>query len=302
MRNQHVRWKQTARRAVIVAGAVAGSYSLGSAALAETYTDPVGLGVVVVGTDGSDARSSIVAVSQGGCADGLVAVAVGESGHDCWWNGWGHEAYGLVGLGLLGAEGGIAIGGGDSAAGITALAVGGGNASGLVAVSDTGSAQAYCLGPIPWGDNCAEPGVAVSGTGTAYGDGHTFSGTGPAQSTWDGTDNPLWPIVAVSGLGSASGGNLAVSGTGTADGRSTKASQHPVPYPGVTISGTGSARGGWIAIAPNGRAESEGNGVAVAGRGGNASTSGTPGLVCFTLTGDCYGGSVTNVCPFGRCS
>jgi hypothetical protein len=268
-----------------------------SAASAETYTDPLGLGLVVVGTDGSDARSSIVAVSQGGCADGLVAVAIGESSHDCWWNGFGHEAYGLVGLGLLGAEGGIAIGGGDSAAGLTALAVGGGNASGLVAVSDTGTAQAYCLGPIPWGDNCAEPGIAVSGTGTAYGDGHTFSGAGNAESTWDGTDNPLWPIVAVSALGGASGGNVAASGTGTARGRSTTTWQHPVPYPGVSVSGTGTASGGAVAFGGSNAQASGANSVAVSGGSANSD-----GFLCASATGSCYGGARVGIAPMGSSS
>lgn len=269
-----------------------------SAAFAEVYTDPLELGVVVVGTDGSDAGSDngigllvagvhfpIVAVSQGGCANGTVAIAIGESSHDCWWNGWGNEAYGYVAIGLLGAEGGIAIGGGDGGM----LALGGGDASGLVAVSDTGDAGAGCLTPIPWGDNCAEPGVAVSGTGTAYGDGHTVSGTGESRTDWGSEwdtprDNPLWPIVTISGLGNASGGNVAISGAGTAYSRSTTTSQHPVPYDGVAVSGMGSA------------AASGAMSVAVAG--GNANSN---GLLCFSATGNCYGSARVALAPLGRC-
>ena len=234
----------------------------------QTYRTPYD--AVMAGTGGGDAGSDyysgypvvgplhmpLVGVSNGGCAEGIVAVAIGESNRYCNWNG--QEAAGLVAVGLLGADGGVAIGGGYGGDGT--IAIGGGNAEGVTAVSDTGSARAQCVSPIPWGDaECAEPGVAISGTGYAYGYGHTVSGTGSSDSTWHGYHNDLWPIVSVSGLGNASGGNVAVGGTGSASAQPSTTSRvtgQPVTYPGIAVAGgNANANGGALAVSGTGQAQ-----------------------------------------------
>lgn len=186
---------------------------LATAAVAETYRDPVG--VVGVGTNGSDAGTasdwSTVAVSQGGCAHGTAAVAVGESGrhcgaceyHGCWGDG---EAEGVVAVGLQGGE-----------------------AAGTIAAADSGDTSSCdSFSGITSGSNCLlfAPPTAVSVTGTAIGM-TAVSGTGNA-STWNGT--------AVSGTGTAFGycddtwnrNSVAVTGTGAA-------------YSCIAVSGTGPA-------------------------------------------------------------
>src|SRR5687767_6047153 len=173
------------------------------AAVAQIVGDP--LGVVQVGTTPSDSLGCVVAVSNGCCASGMVVVAVGESNRSCDTYGEAEASGWLVGLGLLGAEGPTALGGGDT--------------FGLVAVSDTGNARADCIRSL-FDSNCAEPGVAVSGTGSATGEGSVVSGTGSAQTSWDQYDNDTFAVVAVSGLGNAGGGDslVSVSGGSNADG------------------------------------------------------------------------------------
>lgn len=142
-----------------------------SPARAQAYRTPGN--EIVVGTSGDDAHAVWLGVSHGGCARGAFAVAVGEAGCT------NAEAYGsYAGVGLAAAE-----------------------SFGLVAVSDTGNAQDYCI-RITIG--CIFPGVAASGTGTARG-GYAVSGTGAAYSSWRGS---TWggsgggdgvPVVAASG-------------------------------------------------------------------------------------------------------
>jgi hypothetical protein len=203
------------RRAVLGATITAAvGLSLGPAAFADTYADPTN--AVIVGTNGSDAHGAwVVAVSQGGCAWGNTAVAIGESNKSCpgqghdW--GYGHgDAEGTVAVGLLGGE-----------------------AAGYFAVADTGGARACqypgtlsggCLETPPLavsGTGPADAWIAVSGTGTATSPfGYAVSGTGNANSApcwWDGAN------TAISGTGNATG-CTAVSATGSANGEQTAVS------------------------------------------------------------------------------
>lgn len=183
----------------------AGVAGFGSAASAETYEVPV-FPLVAIGTDGSDAGqrdtwTSWVAVSQGGCANGSVAVAIGDSGHPCptYWPYYkdGQDAAGSVAIGVLG---------GDS------------NAT-VLSASDTGDAHG-CYGYIL--DSCYT-GLGISGTGFAEGRDLAVSGTGNANADLVAVapDGDAAGLVAVSGTGAASPrwgtvNFVAVSGTGTA--------------------------------------------------------------------------------------
>lgn len=260
-----------------VAAPVVSCAAFMGAASAETYRAPND--AVVVGTFGSDAGQQdiyspvpLLAVTHGGCADGWVTLAVGENNRYCGWSG--KESQGLVAVGLLGADSRM-------------LAVGGGDTFGVVSVSDTGPAEADCVGPIPWGDwRCAEPGIAVSGTGSATGAGSTVSGTGPSHSDWQQEGNDFWAVASVSGMGDARGGNVAVSGTGDAHGHSHttyRITGGPVTYPGLAVSGAGEAHGGVVSV-------------------GMGDASATGGIAAVSLTGNASGGSVANVCPMGRCN
>ena len=192
-------------------------------ASADTLRDPLGL--VGIGTNGSNTGTgagyhSTIAVSQGGCAKGTVAVAVGDPGRDCAartnWSpvpGTG-DAEGAVAVGLLGAD----------------------SNGTYVAVSDTGNADVTCQWYIL--DGCVTS-VAVSGGGPASARDAAVSGTGRASgssqyihnlASASGTGDADDAVVAVSVLGDADGDLLAVSGTG-----------HAHSSGGVSVSGTGTA-------------------------------------------------------------
>ncbi len=242
------------RRQGVVAAAVvaAGILGLGSAAFGETYELPG----AVIGTNGSDAGSntyptSLLAVSQGGCAHGWVAIAIGESNRHC----GGYESPGFWG---------------DGEANGNTLAIGlfGAESAGTVAVSDEGDARTCdspgglfagtnCLLLTPptaisaggstnsvtsvsaTGDSYTRAGTAVSGTGTAHGDCDQYN---QATTAVSGTHNSSG-CTAVSGLGASQArgctgdvwqdflGGFAVSGTGNASGC-------------TAVSGTGDASGG----------------------------------------------------------
>lgn len=190
---------RASRRIIAMTGVIGLSTLLGlaPAAFADNYTVP---GLVEVGTNGDDAgqrdTAAWVSVSQGGCAYGGVAVAIGDSSHPCpWWAPYetpGQDAAGHVAIGLLG---------GDSN-------------SWAVSVADTGDATTCETDLL---DICV--GIAVSGTGTASGRDLAVSGAGHATSSTvgvSGTGAATGP-VAVSGTDNATG-NIAVSGTGNADG------------------------------------------------------------------------------------
>lgn len=292
------------------------------AASAETYAVPL---VAAVGTDGSDAQSQdsyVLAVSQGGCAEGAVAVVVGDGNRSCtqphwWWWLPEHDAEGyLVTIGLFGADSGGA---------------------GIV-VSDTGDAhgcQTYLL------DGCDNVSVAASGTGTAVARELAVSGTGPASSgtvgaSGTGTANGSYSVsgtghasrryddinfLAVSGTGAATSGGCdlwgiavaggdasgchAVSGVGRAEGGAVAlaggdaTAYHDclgvvvtcVNVYGTAVSGTGNAQGSSIAVAPAGQA----NGGLVAVGGNDA----YGGLVAVSATGDACGASIYGAAPLG---
>lgn len=229
-------------RTIGVAVLVAVMLGTGAVAFAETYHDPTGK-VLSVGTDGDDVNcqwygwtdASLVTLSQGGgcssstwatvatdggCASGGVVVAIGDANRDCY-NG-SREATGLVAVGLLGAD-----------------------SWGFVAVSDTGDARAWCYPAIPWGPGCSAPGLAVSGTGPAAGEGNAASGTGRGDSTWS-TPLPLG-LLSVSGTQDAnSSRGLAVSGTGNAvTGGGIGA---------VSVDGNSNANGGLVSVSVLGHA------------------------------------------------
>lgn len=215
---------KASRRNALLAAAVLGpaALSLGSAALAETYEDP--LNIVSVGTNGSEARSSVLAVGVGGCAEATVAVAVGESRSCGTTFGWpdspGQDAIGIVALGVLGADA---------------------NANGA-AVSDTGDATTTCWGYVV--DNGCWAGVAVSGSGPASGRDLAVSGTGTATSSqFYGTS------AAISGTGNASASHAA-SGTGDADGVwiAVAPDGSASATNGVAVSATGDADGGLLGV------------------------------------------------------
>lgn len=171
---------------------VVAAVSIGGAGAAwgETVRDPsgqvTGLYLFEVGTNGSDASSGdVVAVSHGGCARGAVAVGIGDPNRSCFWQG---DVEGQpVAVGLLGAE-----------------------SKGLVAVSDSGGATGWCL-DVSLG--CAGQGVgvsatgpasglvAVSGTGTATSD--TFFMPGTPSAAVSGTGRAEGHTVSVSGTGNA---------------------------------------------------------------------------------------------------
>lgn len=186
------------RRAAVLGGVLVALVlpNLVGPALAETYTvrDPVeGITVAEVGTNGGDARAALLGVSQGGCADAEVAVAVGDPNRLCTYRG---DADGnAAAVGVLGAE-----------------------TAAVVAATDTGAAygECYYLGSL---FGClGGPGAAVSGTGSATGS-VAVSGTGSASSSGALLDEI--PQVAVSATGPASSSGVAVSGTGTASGGTT---------------------------------------------------------------------------------
>lgn len=222
-------------------------------AFADTYHDPTGM-VVSVGTEGDNVncqwygytREPLITLSQGGgcssatwgtvasdggCASGGVVVAIGEANRDCGYHSTEANA-GLIGVGLLGAD-----------------------SSGLVAVSDTGDAWAYCYPAIPWGPGCSAPGFAASGTGTATGEGNALSGTGRSNSTW-WTPLPLG-LLSVSGTqdaNSSRGGAVSVTGNATGGGG----------LGAVTVDGNSNANGGLVSISVLGHA-----------RGGNVNYGGS---------------------------
>jgi hypothetical protein len=206
---------------------LAGAFSLGSAASAETYSDPLGL--VHVGTNGSDAGTGsyyldLVAVSHGGCAQAVLAVAIGETNRSCGPFSPEHDAVGFVGVGLLGAD----------------------SYGTVVTISDTGHAEG-CSEPL-WFDCITS--IAVSGTGPASGRDLTVSGTGRSDSE----------LVGVSGTG-VSTGSFSVSGTGNAEPRSDGYNALAVSGTGTANGGTvaiaggdAHANGGWVAVSATGDA------------------------------------------------
>lgn len=187
----------------------------GTVAFAETYRDPINGSYVAVGTNGSDARTARIAVSQGGCAEAwTLGMAIGDSNRAC---NPGSTLY-PHSLPDHDADGGVAVG------------LGGAEAGGETAVSDTGNAYACTNHSF---DYCLLPGVAVSGTGSASGD---IAVSGTNSATAPGGSGP----IAVSGTGNATGGTAAVSGTGSASGTVEVEATHRVvtvdePTSGQTI-------------------------------------------------------------------
>lgn len=181
-------------RTVVMAGGVGLSVllSLAPAAWAETYTvaDPLGGGALVaLATNGDDAVG-FLAISQGGCAVGSTAVAIGDPGREC---GTSSHAIGLLGADSRGRE---------------------------LAASDTGTAASCTTGCWPvnfsvsgTGDASAPGSIVSAGISTTGNtDAHmlALSGTGAATSHSGG--------LAASGRGNATGGWISVSGTGVATG------------------------------------------------------------------------------------
>lgn len=157
-----------------------------------TVRDPVlGTALVEVGANGSNADSgALVAVSQGGCTRGWIAVGAGNpSGCEPYWHFPSADNDGeVVGVGLLGGSG-----------------------QGPVAVSDTGEANGRCLAPVTiLGCLIGTPpyGVGVSAAGDASGT-VAVSGAGNATAT---------DIAVAGGDADAPGGLAAVSATGDAHG------------------------------------------------------------------------------------
>ncbi|MDQ3756437.1 MAG: hypothetical protein M3394_01115 [Actinomycetota bacterium] len=259
------------RTAVPLAIVVAAAVGSLAPAFAETYAEP---GYFAVGTNGSDANSDngFVAFSEGGCASGLVAVAIGDR-HRC-----EHDARGEVGVGLFGAEAG----------------------GGQWAVSDTGDASLcqseYCLSMFAIsGTGNASGGSAVSGTGDASG-GWALSGSGNASGGW-----------AVSGTENASGGTIAVSPTRDATSTNGPVTWNGPKSLGLAIGGrNATAEGNSYALAATGDATTQGEMYTIAGvplggaaiAGNNANANG--GAVAVSLTGNACGASVYAVAPLGH--
>lgn len=208
---------------------VVAAVSLGSAAFADTYRVP---GYVEVGTNGSDAGSRSawpwLAVSQGGCAKGTVAVSIGEPNRDCGaygnWDmvpGTGDAEGGWVAVGLLGADAN----------------------GGWVAVSDSGDTRITCQWYVT--DLCVTS-VAVSGTGPAASRDAAVSGTGRAS----GSSQYIHNLASVSGTGDATWTFTAVSGTGNADGNLVAVAPDGDAHSqgGVAVSVTGDADGGLAGV------------------------------------------------------
>ena len=210
-------------------GTVAASLALLSTATAQTITDPTGS--VSVGTDGSNADASLVAISDSGCArSGLIAVA-----------GQYTVAPSRYCERTYDAEGPIAV------------SYPSGNARGTIVVADYG-ADGSCWNPV--GVTGCLPTVAHGGHG---------SGT-VVVGTYDTTASDWGPVpgVAVSwGNGAPHteddvSGSIAVTLGATARGRLVAVSKDQDAYadpsdPSVAVSVDGHACGGSLAtISVNG--------------------------------------------------
>lgn len=206
--------------AVLVGAAVAGSVA--QAAWGETYTvSPGGVLLAQVGTNGSSADDgAFVAASHGGCTHGWVVVGVGNpSNCPQYWvypptdhDGevaavalFGGAAQGPVAVSDTGPANGRCLwplgilgcltGAPGNGVGVSAA----GPASGMVAVSGVNNAGSTPAASLPGWEvhHLNQPGVAVSGTGTATSNGVSVAG-GDADATGG--------LVAVSLTGDAHGG------------------------------------------------------------------------------------------------
>jgi hypothetical protein len=200
-------------RAVILAGAVVGALGA-SAAMAAVISDPTGS--VAIGTQGSNAEASLVAVAvEGGCArSGGVAVTTDFLGQGSHWCGWAYDSDAPVAIAERGsARGAIVVADYQAdpscwnpvGAGCMPTIVKGGQGSGNVVYGNY-DVTAYDYGPVP--------GVAYS-WGSGVNDDHASS-TGSIATNMSGA--AYGSTASVSVLGDARGGIVAVSGTGDACG------------------------------------------------------------------------------------
>lgn len=210
-------------------------FSAGIAVAATTTLPGPGVGPfsslsVSVGTNGSDADYAEVSVSQGGCTLGWISVTVGDPNRDCgtWTPSFDNpgtgDAYGLVAVGLLGAE-----------------------ATGSqVAVSDGSQAQASCMWYIT--DGCVV-GIAVAPSGSAHARDLAVSGTG------DATPQFTLGLIMVSGTGDAYNGFVTVAGRDANTTSYSSVAGRDASSRLVAAGGrSANANGGAVAVAGTGRA------------------------------------------------
>jgi hypothetical protein len=328
----------------ILVGAT-GILGLGSSALAEVYSTPGN--EVAVGTNGSSANAQYVGVGHGGGGSSgkLVAANVGGHSHSNVLSVSTTTASGSEDRTLPYCPEGIYC--------HPPIAVALGNATGIIAVSGAGYAYGDWIavsggsaGGRTWGCGqqygllCMLPSVVVAGTGSAYGD-YAISLLGPATSdtlavsgmgtaSGNGGIYGSWG-TAVSGTGYATGGTAvsgtnnarghnhwfddgtAVSGTGTATaqwiavGGGGASAGNPWAE-GVAVAGDGDANSNWVAVSGTRHANANGGILAVSGTGpastgsggliavsgtGNAYANG--GLLAVSGTGDAYGATIANI-------
>ncbi|HEX9969858.1 MAG TPA: hypothetical protein VGB03_06935 [Acidimicrobiales bacterium] len=269
------------RRGLFFVVAATASVAVMAPVVATVYRTPGG--EVAVATAGEDVYGRHVAVSNGGRAETNQGPAVSTTG-----DAWGYTA--VSGTGCAYSDFTLGVSGTGCASSLTLAISGTGpvvdhprsNGRPPYGISGTGCVASWYLALS--GTGCTNGGVSVSVGGNAQSQPHFY----PPSS--------VAPGVALSGAGDARGGSVTVAGVGDSsaggpydDGRFTH----------VAVSGAGNAsnnqRSG-LTLAPTGRAD----GGAVAVGGDDATAYG--GLVAVSLTGDAHGGSVTNVCPMGRCN
>jgi hypothetical protein len=322
--------RRAQRRLIGAAGAAVAMLGAGSAALAQTVTDPTGSASVgvPVGSSGSDAQGSLVAYSMGGCAKSngvAVSYDVNSELYPVWTTVYQVAPYQ-----------GRSCPWGSSKSAQAPVAVAKGDSSGAVSYSDS-FATGTCWNPFNLG--CV-PSVVLTEGGGAYGGTISYGGEGcsandfgpvPGIAVCDddwwysdgrGEDTARGSIAIQTGDGAAYGrllafsngnpaasttyggaysDNVAVSQWRPAQGGKAAVSLHDSAYSGtggvavagVTWQPSGYPRPTNAYTGPGGASVAGGNatGGAVAVAAGDATTS-TGGVAAVSLTGHARGGVV----------